>query len=328
MADQAGDVVIRGEDGHDHVFPPGFDPKRAASIVRMQSGKVQPGPNVFAQMGPRPSGGYNISDAPEGAVSQTIRGMVEPSPEMQAAMDVLPLVPAAVAAGARVLPSAQTVRSGLRVVGQGLQNYDVTRPAKPIGEALDYLGRQRPVAGVEPMMPNTPGYVPGAPAAPQGPMPTTAVIDRYAPNTGGVAPASPPGGGAGAAAGPPMPPSMPSEARYAELMQKFGGTAPETPTVSPAAVQKSIGSQLGKLNAEEVSLGMQWQKAGISDPEIVKRLETLRALKGSSAFAKLPSAADVKADFQQQAVSGKKSLMPRYGPPLEESDDLGNPYRR
>ncbi len=34
---QEGEVVIVGDDGTEHVFPPGFDPKRAAGIVRVQS---------------------------------------------------------------------------------------------------------------------------------------------------------------------------------------------------------------------------------------------------------------------------------------------------
>lgn len=34
MADSAADVVIVGEDGTEHVFPPGFDPVKAAAIVR------------------------------------------------------------------------------------------------------------------------------------------------------------------------------------------------------------------------------------------------------------------------------------------------------
>lgn len=36
---QDGEVVIRGDDGTEHVFPPGFDPKRAAAIVRTQTGR-------------------------------------------------------------------------------------------------------------------------------------------------------------------------------------------------------------------------------------------------------------------------------------------------
>lgn len=34
QADQGGEVVIVGTDGKEHVFPPGFDPKRAAGIVK------------------------------------------------------------------------------------------------------------------------------------------------------------------------------------------------------------------------------------------------------------------------------------------------------
>src|SRR3990167_173785 len=34
MAQAQSEVVIVGDDGVEHVFPPGFDPKRAAAIVR------------------------------------------------------------------------------------------------------------------------------------------------------------------------------------------------------------------------------------------------------------------------------------------------------
>lgn len=37
MADAQAEVVIRGADGTEHVFPPGFDPKKAAAIVRGQA---------------------------------------------------------------------------------------------------------------------------------------------------------------------------------------------------------------------------------------------------------------------------------------------------
>jgi len=40
MAESFGEVVIVGKDGTHHVFPPGFDPKRAASIVRQRSEKT------------------------------------------------------------------------------------------------------------------------------------------------------------------------------------------------------------------------------------------------------------------------------------------------
>lgn len=38
--DEAPEVVILGTDGTEHVFPPGFDPKRAAQIVRQQTLKA------------------------------------------------------------------------------------------------------------------------------------------------------------------------------------------------------------------------------------------------------------------------------------------------
>lgn len=41
MSDQGQEVVIVSNDGTEHVFPAGFDPKRAASIVRRQAGDAQ-----------------------------------------------------------------------------------------------------------------------------------------------------------------------------------------------------------------------------------------------------------------------------------------------
>lgn len=40
--DEQGDVVIVGRDGTEHVFPSGFDPKRAASIVSGRNGQADP----------------------------------------------------------------------------------------------------------------------------------------------------------------------------------------------------------------------------------------------------------------------------------------------
>lgn len=83
-------------------------------------------------------------------------------------------------------------RSMMRWVGQGLQDYDITKPTKPIGDFLKWLGKERPAAiapEVDRFMPNLPASERGvfAPSASHIQHPESA-IDRYAPNVSGVSP--------------------------------------------------------------------------------------------------------------------------------------------
>jgi hypothetical protein len=49
MADDQGAVIIRDDTGTEHEFPAGFDPKKAAAIVRQKAAPAQPGP-AFANV--------------------------------------------------------------------------------------------------------------------------------------------------------------------------------------------------------------------------------------------------------------------------------------
>lgn len=58
MADDMAEVVIVGNDGAEHVFPPGFDPKKAAAIVKQQAKGPQFGdPSLHPTIG-------TITDSP------------------------------------------------------------------------------------------------------------------------------------------------------------------------------------------------------------------------------------------------------------------------
>src|SRR5260370_24868680 len=85
LTDQQLDTQVRAK------FPGVYDDIPKVSAV--------PAANPLEQMGPRAQGGYTVSDAPEGFVSRTIRGMVHPSPGQQAAQDVLQFATGLVGAG-------------------------------------------------------------------------------------------------------------------------------------------------------------------------------------------------------------------------------------
>jgi hypothetical protein len=61
MADEQGEVVIRDNDGNEHVFPAGFDPQKAAAIVRQQTTRVAA--PIMTPTGP--AGTANTTDSPD-----------------------------------------------------------------------------------------------------------------------------------------------------------------------------------------------------------------------------------------------------------------------
>lgn len=84
------EVVIRDDSGHEHVFPPGFDPKRAAQIVRS---KTYTPPNLR-----RDARGVPISesdpaeDRPVASyIGRLVSSIRNPTPGVQLGMDLFPL---------------------------------------------------------------------------------------------------------------------------------------------------------------------------------------------------------------------------------------------
>lgn len=122
-----GEVVIVGEDGTEHVFPEGFDPKKAAAIVR---GAAPPKPSVPAmELGTRPPGGFTVSDyaPPPSQLQNALQTVAHP----QTRGDMLSLlIPSELSA----LP---TVASATRA---------------PIGNAAQAVGKTMEAAGASPSL--------------------------------------------------------------------------------------------------------------------------------------------------------------------------------
>lgn len=152
MPDQ--EVVIVGADGTEHVFPAGFDPKRAAAIVKQAAPAVFVGrPKSQAVMDEGP-------DKPEGWFSKTVRGMVNPSPEMQLVMDVLPIgAAAAEAAPNALIKTAQGMRAAPGAVSSGAAS--VARGAVRAGAAAADALEAHP--GVSAAVGGALGYATGGP---------------------------------------------------------------------------------------------------------------------------------------------------------------------
>lgn len=122
MADT--DVVIVDDEGNDHVFPPNFDPKRAASIVRQQTYK--PGKLATHALSGDP-GGYPEGVDPTQSVTSRIGHALQPLAHPQTTGDILSLLlPAGageaigaarsmvrgyMSAGARAMEGAPNLRS-------------------------------------------------------------------------------------------------------------------------------------------------------------------------------------------------------------------------
>lgn len=162
MADQQ-EIVIVDDKGHEHVFPSGFDPKKAAGIVKAQTNRPPLSPVSLSDM-MHPSS-VPINEAgeklgPDGkplhGFNRVVEGMANPSPEQRLGMDVMQLMPglaeAAPNAPAKIIGAARTatpaVRTGMRFLGRNLSDIDITKPAKPIGRVLEWAGKERPATPI------------------------------------------------------------------------------------------------------------------------------------------------------------------------------------
>ena len=118
-----------------------------------------------------------------------------------------------------------------------------------------------------------------------------------------------------------------TDVRHAELMKSFGGT--QTPAPVPlskavATVQQAATEAKIKLTATEFTEATRLATHGHPGMNVVDAVVVQRALRSSSTFGKLPTDAEVRADFGVQARAGKKSLMGEYG---DEPPPTGNPFR-
>ncbi len=123
-----GGVVIVGDDGTEHVFPSGFDPKKAAAIVR---GSVPRTAIPAMELGRREPGGFTVSDfvspAPKPALNTALEGSAHP----QTAGDFLSLL----------IPSELTALGGAKVA---------TTLRGPVGKATEAVGKTMEAIGTAP----------------------------------------------------------------------------------------------------------------------------------------------------------------------------------
>ncbi len=123
-----GEIVIVGDDGTEHVFPSGFDPKKAAAIVR---GSAPRAAIPAMELGRREPGGFTVSDfvspPPKPALNTALEGSAHP----QTAGDFLSLL----------IPSELTALGGAKVA---------STLRGPVGKATQAVGRTMEAVGTTP----------------------------------------------------------------------------------------------------------------------------------------------------------------------------------
>lgn len=132
MTDQ--EVVIVGTDGAEHVFPSGFDPKRAADIVRQQTASAVPAD------APRDARGQIITSAEE--QPSALQQMLGPFAHPQTLTDfarllTLPVdsVQKAIAGALAMRTAPSTAGQALSATGRGLEAVGTSRAARAASAA-------------------------------------------------------------------------------------------------------------------------------------------------------------------------------------------------
>ena len=111
MAEAQGAIVIRDDAGTEHEFPPGFDPERAAAIVRQQTAP----PERPAARGWQPAGTHEISDSPE--TTSALADLLGPLAHPQTLTDFARLLTLPVDAVKRAAASALTLAAAKNAAG-------------------------------------------------------------------------------------------------------------------------------------------------------------------------------------------------------------------
>lgn len=278
MADQ--ELVIRDDAGQEHVFPPGFDPQKAVAIVKQQTTPSASG-SLANNIGPRPIGGYTISDEPEGLVSRTIRGMIHPSPEQQLGMDILPMAVGAIGTPkpqvGEIVNAAGAARTSVQDIADGYLSAFLKRfGGDP--DALDLAAtkmrlqaarsrtRQATMAGKLAGAATSPAETPVAAAAPPSLAATPA-----GPATPHAAPASP------------------------------GGLATD-PILKVAADLKRMG-----FSDAETNQAIQWKQQGVPTDQVIARLKAGQELKQAGPFAHLPTDLEMAKDIAARNATDRWS---------------------
>ncbi len=143
-------VIIVDGDGAEHEFPAGFDPKRAASIVRGRgeasfTGPLSDLPSERARHDPTLNA-QRIADQASKLPSRlqgpaAMVGTALTDPNLMAAGGLMANAPGFIRGALRYAPNVLTK------TGQYLSNnVDLTKPARPIGDLLQWMGKKSPPA--------------------------------------------------------------------------------------------------------------------------------------------------------------------------------------
>ncbi len=141
MADQ--EVIIVDDAGTEHIFPPGFDPKRAAGIVRDRA-TAAAAPSIPRDARGLPQVSADVQEGGPSLFQRTVQGMVNPSPEMQLGMDVLPFAAGAIGPGISRLRGAppMAVSHGATPVRDWIRTSGVVMEQAPAAGATGrFVGR-------------------------------------------------------------------------------------------------------------------------------------------------------------------------------------------
>mgnify|MGYP001604634340 CR=1 FL=1 len=286
MADDQ-DVVIVGTDGTEHVFPPGFDPKRAAGIVRHAEATTpppQPAPAVSRAAGGAPvvRRGHEAEDAAGWAtLQQQGAGEFTDDPSM-ALGKVYQFVKPLIAGAGSVVQKAGAVTKAL---GMPLAKYELTK------HGLKAMGVPSEIADLAAL--GVSGYSRGTPAA--------------APVKQGVQAAR------GAAAKAPTVTAA-TETAVTSAAPMTTIATPKALTLVPrplkeavAIVRQAAPTAKLKLTATEFQAATALVKEGYSGDAVLNAIAQQRAvaLKASSAFANLPTEAEVLSDVAARNATGR-----------------------
>ncbi len=339
LSDEALDQKVRAK------YPGLYDdlakPKETSTFVPHES-----------PTGMRLKGGYTGPEegAPEGLFSRIVRGMINPSPEMQLGMDLVPLAGAAAEAAPNALMrAAQGVKAGAGAVGRGV----VAAAKNPVVDTVVGAGIGYAHSGI-------PGAIEGALLGTQATraarilralerfgQPTSEQAPTKAPSLADVVEAvqQPPAATA-SQTGADLPPSvreLSENARLSSSVQPTTGKSPqqalneeaiarwraegkslvEQPlpaNQAGASVRLAAATDKMQLTAEEFLAATKLRAAGKPAADILDGIQAMRLLNTKGAV----STAAMRADMGQRAMSGQKSLMGEYG---DESPPKTSTYR-
>lgn len=325
------DVVIVGDDGTEHVFPPGFDPKRAAAIVRGQSRTnldrlVDGLPSVFEQG--RRSAAPTSEDLPASSFArwfeENLRPVLEQVAHPKTISDIAQLLipdsflsatvraggrgTAAAGRGVEAVAQSRTVQRAAEMAGTGGVGGEIFRGSPgtaaaigaaaavaPEAAAMTGRGLQRAGAAIERAATDVPAVVEAAPAAARAPggarTLNEAMQEWQAAEAAKRAQTTSPGRSARGGTAPRA--GRPSSAATPESPTPPPATP--TPPARPTAPATPTAPAKPVMTAPEVKLYQNLRAKGLTEAEARDVVAAARKLSGN-----LPTDADVRNAVQKK----------------------------